>query len=131
MTVFNVECFYLGVKYITARYCDFTNVILSVFKFVIIGIDVSVLVGNILCKRSAVAVGDKKCYAADAFACYRIHLVNEKSGILAVGKGNTGYLAVRYFNIVRFGVKNVIVGCLYFGNGIPAVRKILNIDNAV
>ena len=72
MTVFNVECFYLGVKYITARYCDFTNVILSVFKFVIVGIDVSVLIGNILCKRSAKAVGDKKCYAADAFACYRL-----------------------------------------------------------
>ena len=56
MTVFNVECLNLVIKYIAIRYSNLTDVILTVFKFIVVGIYISVLIGNILCKRSAVAV---------------------------------------------------------------------------
>ena len=55
--------------------------------------------------------------------------MNEEGGVLAVGNGNTGYFSVSYFNIVRLCIKNVVVCRLCFNNRVPAVRKVINVDN--
>ena len=130
MTVFNVEGLNLVIKHIAIRNRNLTDVILTVFKFVIVGIYISVLIGNVLCKRSAVAVGDKECYTAYTFTRCGIHLMNEEGGILTVCNGNTGNFSVSYFNIARLCIKNIIVCRLCFNNRVPAVRKVINVDNS-
>ena len=76
------------------------------------------------------SVRNKERHAVYALAGRRVNLVNEERRGFAVGQSHSGDFAVRDFDIMRLAVKYIAISGIDFDCCVPAVGKIINIDDA-